>query len=251
MSWPRTLRVVGTPKLAEDSADLADRAVRLERLTHRNEQVPVALRGLAHLGEPRGRGVGVALGAHRGRPLALSALDLGIDLEDLDALRLVLDVAVDADDDPLARLDVRREAERGLLDLVLDEALLDRRDRAAQLVDALDELLGTRLELARQRLDGVRAAERVGRVVVPTSCAAPAACAARSAAARSVGSASASSNEFVWSDCAPPQTADERLDRDAHDVELRLLGGERGAPGLRVEAERRAPAGSSRRSARA
>ena len=44
--------------------------------------------------------------------------------------------------------------------------------------------------------------------VVPASAARI--CCVRSAivAARSVGSASASSNEFVWSDCAPPQTAE-------------------------------------------
>ena len=57
-------------------------------------------------------------------------------------------------------------------------------------------------------------------------------------AARSVGSASASSKEFVWSDCAPPQHGRERLDRHADDVVLGLLRGQRRAAGLRVEAER-------------
>ena len=56
-------------------------------------------------------------------------------------------------------------------------------------------------------------------------------------AACSVGSASASSNEFVCSDCAPPAIAAERLDRDAHDVVLGLLRGQRRAAGLRVEAQ--------------
>ena len=54
--------------------------------------------------------------------------------------------------------------ERRLLDLALDEALLDRLDRAAQLVDPLDQLPGPLLELVGERLDEVRAAERIGRV---------------------------------------------------------------------------------------
>ena len=65
-------------------------------------------------------------------------------------------------------------------------------------------------------------------------------CCVRSAirAARSVGSASASSNEFVCIDCAPPADRRQRLHRDAHDVVLRLLRGQRRAARLRVEAER-------------
>src|SRR5207247_9711908 len=49
-------------------------------------------------------------------------------------------------------------------DLTLHKALLDRLDGAADLVDALDQLARRRLELVRQRLDEVGAAERVGRV---------------------------------------------------------------------------------------
>ena len=65
--------------------------------------------------------------------------------------------------------------------------------------------------------------------VVPASAARI--CCVRSAivAARSVGSASASSNEFVWSDWAPPLTAD---------VALRLLRRQRRAAGLCVKAQR-------------
>src|SRR3954466_14469569 len=73
-------------------------------------------------------------------------------------------------------------------------------------------------------------------------------CCVRSAirAARSVGSASASSKPLVCSDCAPPHTAAKRgpaarggeaLRPHARDVVLRLLGGERHAAGLRVEAQ--------------
>ena len=55
-------------------------------------------------------------------------------------------------------------AEGRVLDLALDEALLDRGDRAAELVDPLDQLARARLDLVRERLDEVGAAERVGGV---------------------------------------------------------------------------------------
>ena len=57
-------------------------------------------------------------------------------------------------------------------------------------------------------------------------------------AACSVGSASASSNEFVCSDCAPPRDRRQRLDRDAHDVVLGLLSRQRRPARLRVKAQR-------------
>ena len=56
---------------------------------------------------------------------------------------------VDADDDALAGLDGGLEAVGGLLDLALDEPGLDRGDRAAELVDPLDQLAGALLELGR------------------------------------------------------------------------------------------------------
>ena len=71
---------------------------------------------------------------------------------------------VDADDHALAALDLLRPPKRGAFDLALHEAALDRRHRAAELVDPLDQVPGARLELVGERLDVVRAAERVGRV---------------------------------------------------------------------------------------
>ncbi len=58
-------------------------------------------------------------------------------------------------------------------------------------------------------------------------------------AARSVGSASASSKPLVCSDCVPPHTAAKPCKRDAHDVVLGLLRRQRDAAGLRVEAQHR------------
>ena len=62
-------------------------------------------------------------------------------------------------------------------------------------------------------------------------------CCVRSAsvAASAVGSASASSSELVWSDCAPASTGGQRLERRPDDVVVGLLRGERHAGGLGVK----------------
>ena len=96
---------------------------------------------------PRGS-VAVALGADARRALALAPLDRRIDLQELHRSAGVLCERVHADDDSLARLHLGLEAERRRFDLGLDEALLDRGDRATELVDASDQL---RRPLARAR----------------------------------------------------------------------------------------------------
>ena len=83
------------------------------------------------------------------RPLDLAALRFGIEAVQLDLLLLALREAVHADDDALAGLDPPLVLEGGLLDLALDEALLDRRHGAAELVDSRDQLPRPLLELAR------------------------------------------------------------------------------------------------------
>src|SRR5947207_9436091 len=154
-SRPRPERVVHAPFGTKDLADLADRAPGPERVPHGRQQVRLAEGGGAHGGQRRRGLLRTALGAHPGRPGELTAFRLGIDLLKLDRLRLVLDEAVDADDHTLAALDLLLPLESRLLDLVLDEAALDRRDRASQLVHAADQLRRAGLELVRQRLDEV------------------------------------------------------------------------------------------------
>ena len=69
---------------------------------------------------------------------------------DLDPLaRVLLGEPVHPDDHALAALDLLLPAERRLLDLTLDEPGFDRRDRAALLVDATNELPRLLLELER------------------------------------------------------------------------------------------------------
>ena len=58
---------------------------------------------------------------------------------------------IHADDGALPRLDRLLEAEGGLVDLVLEEALFDRGDGTAHRLDPLQVPGGTRLELGRER----------------------------------------------------------------------------------------------------
>src|SRR5207302_7971644 len=114
-------------------ADLADRAARAQRLAHRVQHVLGPSRRLAHACERRGGLVGIARGAHLRRARELTLLGFRIDRLQLDRLLRLGAVLVDADDHALALLDLLLPPERGVLDLALDEALLDRRDGAAEL----------------------------------------------------------------------------------------------------------------------
>ena len=129
------------PVLAELVADLADGAAGAQRLAHRREQVlarsPATRRTSASAASApaasrsaRTRAVRSSWRCSAAGSRRCSSIVL--------ALRLL--EAVDADDHALAGLDLRRVAVGRVLDLALDEALLDRRDRAAELVDPVDQL---------------------------------------------------------------------------------------------------------------
>ena len=159
------LRVVGAELLAEGVADLADRAAaRAAPRASAAAGCPCRpRRGAPRRAPPRPSRRSRSARTRRVRSTC-RASPSRVEPVQLDLLGVRLDEPVDADDDPLARLDLARVAERRLLDLALDEPLLDRRDRAAELVDALDQLPRALLELVGERLDEERAAERVGRV---------------------------------------------------------------------------------------
>src|SRR4051794_8378956 len=229
--------VVGAPLLAQNAAELADGALRAERPAQRLEEILGPARGRARPLLRRGGRPGVAPRAHPCGALELAPLPLGVDPQELDPLLLGLLEAVDADDHALARLDLARVAERGLLDLALDEPRLDRRHRAAELVDARDQLLRARLQLVGQRLDGVGPAERVGDVraagLVREDLLRP-----QSDARGALRGQRECLVEAVRVErLRPAHHRGERLDRDAHGVVLRLLRGQRRAAGLRVEAQ--------------
>ena len=145
----RPVRVERAELVAEGVRDLADRDPGAERLAHRREQVLGAGGDAADLRERGLRLLGVSLRPHARRALELAPLGVRVDPEQLDLLLVVLHEAVDADDRPLARLDLLVPPERSLLDLVLDEPLLDRRDGAADLVDPARSALSARLQLGR------------------------------------------------------------------------------------------------------
>src|SRR6185503_20499258 len=97
----------------------------------------------------------------------LLPLYLRIDLEDRDLGLFCSRVCIDADDELLLGLHLLLEAERGLGDLALRVAPLDRLDHPAEALDltqvALEALfhpLGEVLEVVRaaERVDGVRRA---------------------------------------------------------------------------------------------
>ena len=112
---------------------------------------------------------------------ALAPLDRGIDLEELDGIRSIVGEGVHADDDTRAGLHLALVPEGRSLDLRLDEALLDRRDRSAEVVDPRDQLACMLRELVGQRLDEVGAAEAGPRCrSSPPRRRGSAACAARS-----------------------------------------------------------------------
>jgi hypothetical protein len=97
----------------------------------------------------------------------LLALQGGIDAQDLQLGVVALAVVVDADDDPLAAVDLALQRIRRVGDLTLREPRLDRLDHAAELVDLAEVLVGLGLQLVGERLHEIRAPERIDRVRDP------------------------------------------------------------------------------------
>ena len=125
-------------------------------------QVALAAAGLSQLVEPGAYGLVVALPLEGLEALELLALRARVELEDLGVVDLLGHVAIDPHDDVLLEPVALVVPEGGLLDLGADE--LERLHRAAERVDALDQLERTGLDLVGQRLDEVGARERVDRV---------------------------------------------------------------------------------------
>ena len=148
---------IDLPVLAEHGAhrvrDLADGRVRLDGAGRSaapgcRSRAPRPTRRRAPRATPAGR----ATRAPARTRSTCARLDRRIDLQRLDppsplrgfasGLRLVVGdprIAVDADDDGLAGVDALLRAVGGVLDLALDEARLDRRQRAAEAVDPVDQ----------------------------------------------------------------------------------------------------------------
>ena len=223
---------------AQHVADLADRAARSQRLAHGGQQVLVGLGDPPHLVERAA--ASSAFRSARTRAvrsrcccsIAGSSRWSSTGSPSSSANRLTPTITRS----PL--LDLLLPAERRLLDLALHEALLDGGDGAAELVDTRDQLLAPVLELVGERLEEECATERIGRVGR-----------ARLVhqhllrAQRERGGVLGREGERLVEAVRVQRlraAADggERLHRDADDVRLGLLRGERRAPCLRVEAQR-------------
>src|SRR5471032_3162509 len=230
--------VVLAPLAAKHAADLTDRAACAQRVPHRHEQILGTRRRAAHA-RKRSFCLGrIARRPYLGGALELAALGRRVDLLELDRLLRLGNVRVDADDRALATLDLELPPERSLLDLALHVSLLDSVDGAAEAVDVLDQLPRTRLELAGERLDVERAAERVG-----SRCRARLALEDLLRAQRDRRRAFRRQRErlVVGVRVQRLRTAADRrqrLNRDQDDVVLRLLRRQRRAACLRVETER-------------
>ena len=221
--------------LAHDAAHLAERTAVLQRRAHRLEQVARAAARLAQLGEPRLDGVLVALLLEGLEPLDLLALRLRVDPEDLDLVHLVGHVLVDADDDVLLLAIALLVAPCGLLDLGPDER--DALDRAAHLVDAVDQRLRRLLDLVGERLDEVGAGERIDGVGRSRLVGEDLLGAKRDARGGFARQRERLVEAVRMQRLGAAAHRREALQRHAHDVVVRLLGGERDAARLGVEAD--------------
>ena len=167
----------------------------------------------------------------------LLRLDRRIDAQRLVRLLLVECEPVDADHGPLPRSRSPARSGTPTLDLALLESGLDRVDRRRNPRSAPSGR--SRHPRSRRSSPRRRTSRRTDRQCAVRSVSYARTCWVRSArrAAFSVGSAIASSKEFVCSDWVPPSTAAEPLDRDPDQVDLGLLGGQLHARGLGVEAQ--------------
>ena len=144
---------------------------------------------------------------------------------------------VHADDDRFAAVDRLLRAIRRLLNLALNESGLD---RASVPPAASIRSMSAAASCSIASVSCSMTYEPpTGSTVFATPVSAAMICCVRSAsrAASSVGSPSASSRPLQCSDCVPPSTAAIAWTRDAHDVVVRLLRGQRAAGGLGVKAE--------------
>ena len=139
----------------------------------------------------------------------LCAFELGIMTNESDtfALRLILKL-IHPDHDAFLRLDGTLIRVCGILNLALNPAGLDRWKHASEPVDRFQVVRKPGVRFRRSWLRS-RRTPPTGSTVFVTPDSHAMICCVRSAsrAASAVGSARASSLEFVCSDCAPPRTA--------------------------------------------
>src|SRR5581483_6412848 len=156
--------LVLAPHVLQLALDLADRAVLLDATDQRRHEVRVAAGGGAEPGEGVERSARVASPAHLGEAVELQLAGRVVhDRRFERGHRLVGLVTVHAHDDALAAVDPALDGGGLVGDQSLHVAVLDAADHAAARFEVghdADDLL---LHLVGERLDEVRAAERVDR----------------------------------------------------------------------------------------
>src|SRR5947208_2594117 len=152
--------LVGAEDFAHHVADLAERRLRPDRVKEERHRIVVRF---ARLPEAVERG-GVLLRVPRPANLVETGR-LGLERrlrnsKDLELRLFVHDEVIDADDHPLAVLDLPLIPVCGIRNLLLEEPFPDRRDDAAEPLDPVEISVGLFLEFVRQGLEEIRAADR-------------------------------------------------------------------------------------------
>src|SRR5207248_10005347 len=147
---------VCSPYLPEDVADLAERAVRLHRIQHRMHEVLVPAAGVFDSAQLFLHLALRPVSLHGVEALHLVVHELVIDLQRGDRLVALLAEGVDADDLPLAGVDLPLPLIGAVGDLALRITLFDRADDAAVPLDLRENLHRPLLGLVGEVLDEVR-----------------------------------------------------------------------------------------------
>src|SRR3989442_8675432 len=155
--------------------------------------------------------------------------------ERLNLRLLVDDEIVDAHDDPLLVLDLPLVAIRGVGDFLLEEPFPNRGDHAPEFRNPVEVAVCLRLQLVRQRLEEVGAAERVDRVGHPALVREDLLGPQRDARGLLVRNLVRLVEGVRVEGLSGPEDRRERLDRRPDDVDLRLLRGQASARLLGVE----------------
>ena len=228
--------------LAEHGAhrvgDLADGRLRLDGADDRRDQVVAAARRRRHARRAPPATAWSRARAHRAHALDLPLLDRGSICSDVasgDGVSL-LSVAVDADDHRSPASTALLRAVGGVLDLALDDAALDRRQRAAQRLDPLEHRAAPRSIVVVSCLD--RSEPPSGSTVLATPVSKAMICCVRSAMPPLLGRQRQRLVAAVAVQrLRAAQHRRQRLHRDPDDVVVRLLRRQRAAGRLRVEAQ--------------
>src|SRR5207237_235769 len=233
--------LVSAEDLAHHVADLAERRLRPDRVEEERHRVVVRFARLQEAVESGGVLLRVPRSANLAEPGRLGFERRLRDPQDLEIRLFVHDEIVDADDHPLAVLDLPLVSVCGVRNLLLEEPFPDRGVDAAEPLDPVEVPVGLFLEFVREGLEEIGAAEGVDRIrdaaLVGQDLLRP----EGEARGRFVRDLIRFVVRVRMKGLSSPEDGGEGLDRRPDEVDLRLLGGQADAGGLRVEPEEPRP----------